>query len=73
MVEETTAAAQSLSVETEALSALVQHFRIGGRPAAPVSAPQKAVSRPVAQMRTLGAGGAARRPAATPAEDWAEF
>ncbi|WP_152047212.1 methyl-accepting chemotaxis protein [Aureimonas psammosilenae] len=73
MVEETTAAAQSLSVETEALSALVQHFRIGGRPAAPVSVPQKAVSRPVAQMRTLGAGGAARRPAATPAEDWAEF
>ncbi|OLP55604.1 chemotaxis protein [Rhizobium rhizosphaerae] len=34
MVEETTAAAQSLSQETERLADMVQRFRVGGRPSA---------------------------------------
>ncbi|GGE12389.1 chemotaxis protein [Aureimonas endophytica] len=73
MVEETTAAAQSLLRETDQLAGLVDSFRTAGAAkgrSAPRAAPQK--PRAVAQLRTVGTGGAARRPA-TEAEDWAEF
>ncbi len=87
MVEEATAAAQALADETDTLASLIEGFKLAatsghaaqarrstGRPAsmrAPANVPSH---RPVAQLRTLGAGGAARRPAEHPAEDgWEEF
>ncbi len=83
MVEETTAAAQNLSAETEQVARLVGGFTVGGgtrqAPAARASAPMRrpaaaAPAQPVAQMRTVGRGGAAARPAAAAAEDnWEEF
>ena len=78
MVEESTAAAQTLTTETEGLANAVARFKIGGgvaaaRPAAAkVAQRPSASSRPVAQMRSTGAGGAARRPAQAE-ESWAEF
>ncbi|ORE97820.1 methyl-accepting chemotaxis protein [Aurantimonas sp. 22II-16-19i] len=78
MVEQSTAAAETLSKETEGLATTVARFRIGGgavavRPAAAKTAQRPAASpRPVAQMRSTGAGGAARRPAQAE-ESWAEF
>ncbi|ORE97499.1 methyl-accepting chemotaxis protein [Aurantimonas sp. 22II-16-19i] len=78
MVEQSTAAAQTLTAETEGLATTVGRFRIGGgaaavRPAAAKTAQRPAASpRPVAQMRSTGAGGAARRPAQAE-ESWAEF
>ncbi|WP_279482485.1 methyl-accepting chemotaxis protein [Aureimonas sp. SK2] len=77
MVEETTAAAQSLSAETENLGQLVGRFRTRSagsavpaatrsvRIAAKAAAPGAAV-----QMRTLGRGGAAPAPSA---DSWEEF
>ncbi|KQT46368.1 hypothetical protein ASG43_12175 [Aureimonas sp. Leaf454] len=80
MVEETTAAAQTLSNETEQLASLVDGFRTSGgsdRTAAvsrkPVRRPVTAPQTSVAQMRSVGQGGAARKPAAAVSEDWAEF
>ncbi|KQT69025.1 MULTISPECIES: methyl-accepting chemotaxis protein [unclassified Aureimonas] len=85
MVEETTAAAQTLSAETEDLATMIGRFRTGG--AAPSSAPSRtsasrapasrAPARPkpagaLVQMRATGRSGAAPQPAASP-EDWAEF
>ena len=78
MVEESTAAAQTLSTETDALARVVENFKTSGagkaaaaaRPVAKVDA--RPASRPVPQMRATGAGGAARRPAASE-ESWAEF
>ncbi|KQT59814.1 MULTISPECIES: methyl-accepting chemotaxis protein [unclassified Aureimonas] len=78
MVEETTAAAQSLMGETEELASLIERFHtnqaaakanMARTPAKPAS---RASARPVAQMRTIGRGGAAAqsRPAA---EEWANF
>ncbi|GGE05148.1 methyl-accepting chemotaxis protein [Aureimonas endophytica] len=76
MVEETTAAAQSLSAETQELAHLTERFRTkAGAPAGaanrrPSAAP--APSRPVAQLRTTGHGGAA--PKAAAAQDhWEEL
>ncbi|MCQ8783647.1 methyl-accepting chemotaxis protein [Mangrovibrevibacter kandeliae] len=88
MVEEATAAAQTLANETDELARLIARFKTAAssghqqqarraasrstaaspaRPAAPAAAP-----RPVAQLRTVGSGGAARKPAED-ADSWAEF
>ncbi|GGE08870.1 methyl-accepting chemotaxis protein [Aureimonas endophytica] len=80
MVEETTAAAQSLSAETQELAHLTERFRTKAGAPAPAAAnrtPSRrpsspAPSRPVAQLRTTGHGGAAPKPAAS-ADDWEEF
>ncbi|ORE97500.1 methyl-accepting chemotaxis protein, partial [Aurantimonas sp. 22II-16-19i] len=83
MVEQSTAAAQTLSVETDGLARAVERFRTGRAASAPVERPaaeraarssanSKAAPRPVPQLRTAGPGGAARRPA-QPEESWAEF
>ncbi|KQT53915.1 MULTISPECIES: methyl-accepting chemotaxis protein [unclassified Aureimonas] len=75
MVEETTAAAQHLASETEALAALTDGFRVrAAAPAAvrPIRRPAPAPSKPVAQMRAVGRSGAAPAPTSN-ADDWEEF
>ena len=83
MVEESTAAAQTLMAETEGLARTVERFRTGramqsaGERAAPDRAgrhvaERKAAAKPVPQLRASGTGGAARRPAQAE-ESWAEF
>ncbi|WP_425992732.1 methyl-accepting chemotaxis protein [Brevundimonas sp. TWP2-3-2] len=79
MVEQSTAASHSLSQEAETLAGSVSRFQIGAvahAPAergAPRSQPRPA-NRPVAQMRTVGSGGAARKPQPVASEDgWEEF
>ena len=77
MVEESTAASHSLAQEAESLATSVARFRIGDQaPAAPAARPAPARSertaRTVAQLKTLGHGGAAPKPVA--AEDgWEAF
>ncbi|WP_407061631.1 PAS domain-containing methyl-accepting chemotaxis protein [Aureimonas sp. SK2] len=79
MVEETTAAASSLSQETEQLAEMVGIFRTAGGHGAPAAAHSRKAaptpaSRPVAQMRTRGSGGAALKAAPAPSSDsWEEF
>ena len=79
MVEESTAASHSLSQEAETLAGSVSRFQIGAVSQAPAarSAPRpqpRPANRPVAQMRTLGSGGAARKPQPVASEDgWEEF
>ena len=80
MVEESTAASHSLAQEAESLAASVSRFRIGDEaPAAaarptPASAPARSerTARTVAQLKTLGHGGAAPRPVAVE-DGWEEF
>ncbi|GGE07296.1 methyl-accepting chemotaxis protein [Aureimonas endophytica] len=78
MVEETTAAAQTLASETEELARLTQRFqtRTGSGPARQPAgrrpAPLPASARPVAQMKATGRGGAALK-ASPRADDWEEF
>ena len=83
MVEESTAAAQTLSAETDGLARAVERFRTGRatsssaeRPAAGrvahSSAGRRAAPGPVPQLRSSGPGGAAPRTAG-PEESWAEF
>ncbi|MEN3793030.1 methyl-accepting chemotaxis protein [Fulvimarina sp. MAC3] len=83
MVEESTAAAQSLQSETDGLAETVTRFKTSqvARTATASTAPRtvdrptpkaQAAARPVPQIRTTGAGSAARAPA--PSEDsWEEF
>ena len=76
MVEESTAASHSLSQEAESLAGSVARFQIGA--VAPVArtshAPARPAQRAVPQMRTVGHGGAARKPAPVASEDgWEEF
>jgi len=80
MVEESTAASHSLSQEAESLAGSVSRFRIGAVAApAAARAPARTEHRPATQrtvtaMRTVGRGGAARRPEPVGAEDgWEEF
>jgi methyl-accepting chemotaxis protein len=79
MVEESTAASHSLSQEAETLAGSVSRFKIGAVASAPAarSAPKaqpRPANRPVAQMRTVGSGGAARKPQPVASEDgWEEF
>ncbi len=75
MVEESTAASHSLSQEAEVLAGSVARFRIG-----PVAAPARAAAAPrptsrnVTAVKTVGHGGAARKPQPVAAEDgWEEF
>ena len=73
MVEETTAASHSLAEQTEQLSRLISRFDVG-RPA-PVSRPaarskSSAAPRSVPALKTVGRGGAARKPET---QDWQEF
>ncbi|TFF19194.1 methyl-accepting chemotaxis protein, partial [Jiella endophytica] len=81
MVEESTAAAQTLQAETDGLAQAITRFTVKGAkpaavaPARPVAvrpAQPKAASKPVAQMRSTGTGGAARKPAAED-QSWEEF
>ncbi|MGV3577938.1 methyl-accepting chemotaxis protein [Brevundimonas sp.] len=80
MVEQSTAASHSLSQEAEVLAGSVARFQIGApqgsgaSPARAAPAARPAANRPVAQMRTVGRGGAALKPAPVAAEDgWEEF
>ncbi|WP_281065491.1 methyl-accepting chemotaxis protein [Jiella sonneratiae] len=83
MVEESTAAAQTLAKETEGLAAAVARFRTAGTAAkaagAAGSGGMRTAARPGArglpQLKTAGTGGAARKPAAATAaeESWEEF
>jgi len=77
MVEESTAASHSLAEEAESLAASVARFRIGEEAAAVRAAPaaparSERTARTVVQLKPLGHGGAAPKPAA--AEDgWEAF
>ena len=83
MVEESTAASHALSRETEELSSLVGRFQLGKDSAALTqpagrreSTTTKAAPRTVAMLKTVGRGGAARKPAAAHPSgdtDWQEF
>ena len=79
MVEQTTAASQALAGDADALSELVGRFRLAGSAgteAVPTraSARPRAASAPVPALRSVGRGGAARKPAAAAAPaDWEEF
>ncbi|MHB8285119.1 MAG: methyl-accepting chemotaxis protein [Caulobacteraceae bacterium] len=74
MVEQSTAASHSLSQEAENLSQLIGRFQVG-RSDAPAQRPTIKRSAPrqtATAMKTTGAGGAARKPAATQ-DTWEEF
>ncbi|HVK42263.1 MAG TPA: methyl-accepting chemotaxis protein [Phenylobacterium sp.] len=70
MVEQSTAASHSLSQEADVLASSVSRFRTSGAATQPQTARTQA--RPVAQMRTVGRGGAAPRPHAVE-DGWEEF
>ena len=77
MVEETTAAAQTLSSETESLAHLVLRFKVAGQMASATDTQRRAArparsSQTVVQMRTTGTGGASPRQSAQE-EGWEEF
>jgi len=58
------------------LAGSVSRFQIGAvaTPARAAHAPARPANRPVAQMRTVGHGGAARKPQPVASEDgWEEF
>ena len=75
MVEQSTAASHSLSQEAETLAGSVSRFQIGAVAAvAPVRSAPRPVHRTVTAMKTVGRGGAARKPSPVAAEDgWEEF
>ena len=78
MVEESTAASHSLSQEAEVLAGSVSRFQIGAVAAPGARPTSRAETRPanrtVTELRTVGRGGAARRPELVVAEgDWEEF
>ncbi|WP_245515113.1 methyl-accepting chemotaxis protein [Jiella endophytica] len=85
MVEQSTAAAQTLSAETDGLAQTIGRFRVKGgagaastarpaavKPAQPKASPPKPAARPVAQMKATGSGGAAKKPADAQ-DSWEEF
>ena len=74
MVEESTAASHSLAQEAEALAGSVARFEIGAVAAPARTAAPRPVNRTVTAMKTVGHGGAARKPEPVAAEDgWEEF
>ncbi len=83
MVEESTAASRALAQETEDLARLLGQLQVGEGPAVSGAGhrttmrPAKTarpVHKPLAAMRTVGSGGAARKPDPAPAgQDWEEF
>jgi methyl-accepting chemotaxis protein len=76
MVEQATAASQSLSQETDELARLIGKFQVGDAPK-PVAARKPARAQGAVQaLKSLGSGGAARKPApsaAANADTWEEF
>ncbi len=75
MVEEATAASQTLANETDELAHAMAQFRtsagdLNRSPARPAQAPRRSAA--VTQLRPTGAGGAARAPRAQE-ESWEEF
>ncbi|MEH6718123.1 MAG: methyl-accepting chemotaxis protein [Aurantimonas endophytica] len=77
MVEQATAASQTLTNETEELAAAMAKFRTSASPAgrlapANVSRVQRLASRTTTQMKTIGRGGAAPATHAD-SESWEEF
>ena len=72
MVEETTAASQSLATETEDLARLIEHFHLGNDASAPSGARPRARAA-VPALKTVGRGGAALRRETPAAETWEEF
>jgi len=76
MVEQATAASHSLSTEAETLARLISRFELGETPksqAAAAHAPARPAPRaPVAAMKTVGRGGAARK-VETAEDAWDEF
>ncbi|HEY8616801.1 methyl-accepting chemotaxis protein [Phenylobacterium sp.] len=79
MVEESTAASHGLSNEADVLDRSVARFRVSGAPQAGARAAEPAApsaQRTVTAMRTVGGGGAARKPApsaASATDSWEEF
>ncbi|KQT50202.1 hypothetical protein ASG43_21855 [Aureimonas sp. Leaf454] len=78
MVEETTAAAQTLSNETAELATMISRFRTRSGSPRPAANPERPAAQrrpsPVVQMRPVGRAGAASKPMTKPAADeWAEF
>ncbi|WP_292149269.1 methyl-accepting chemotaxis protein [Brevundimonas sp.] len=80
MVEQSTAASQSLAQDAEALQASVAQFQVGAPAARASTPPQVQASAPVraphmaAALKTLGRGGAAPKAQAAPSADgWEEF
>ena len=83
MVEESTAASHALAQEAQVLAQSVSRFYLGEPAASARAAPARAAParpaqrsghRPVAEMRTVGRGGAALKPRAAVHEDgWEEF
>jgi len=69
MVEESTAASQTLSLETEELTRLIGRFQVGDDAVVPMPRAAKAVGRPA--LKTVAArGGAAPKQVA---DEWQEF
>ncbi len=80
MVEQSTAASQSLAQDAEALQASVAQFQVGAPAARASTPPQAQASAPAraphmaAALKTLGRGGAAPKAQAAPSADgWEEF
>ena len=74
MVEQSTAASHSLAQEAESLAGSVARFQIGAVAAPARTAAPRPVNRTVTAMKTVGHGGAARKPQPVAAEDgWEEF
>jgi methyl-accepting chemotaxis protein len=68
MVEQATAASHALASEADTLARLIARFDVGAETPAQPSHRPAASRQPVAQLKTVGRGGAA------PADDdWAEF
>jgi methyl-accepting chemotaxis protein len=77
MVEQSTAASHNLAQETEQLVRTLAHFHVGHDTAAPSKlAARRNQPRPTSAVvaKTVGRGGAARKPAPTASEEsWQEF
>ena len=72
MVEESTAASRALARETEELAGLVGRFQLGqGRPVPALAVPKPELA--VRMAKTVGRGGAARRPVEAAQDAWHEF
>ncbi|WP_158914242.1 methyl-accepting chemotaxis protein [Caulobacter sp. S45] len=81
MVEQSTAASHNLTQETEELAKLISQFKTGAEPqptrhnrptTRPTAPAMRAKSASAPAMKTIGRGGAARRPTAD-ADGWEEF
>ena len=85
MVEESTAASHALAKEAEELSRLIANFKLtrnGTAEAVRSNRPPRTAAKPAAPrsgaatttaMKTVGRGGAARKPQAGAEEEWSEF